>query len=163
MNIIKLHQTFGRSSENLLSNAAHPHLEGAMAAIETFYHAFNNRDLALFSKIWLPHPLIQLNNPLGGMIRGIDPINSLYEKIFNGQARVWVELKDIVCYESPEMVVFAGQENGEFTIHGETIDLKIRTTRFFGFYQADNQWFQVHHHGSIDQVALLDQYQKAVK
>jgi hypothetical protein len=45
----------------------------------------------------------------------------------------------------------------------ETIDLQIRTSRIFGFSETDNQWFQIHHHGSIDNVDLLDRYQKAVK
>lgn len=61
------------------------------------------------------------------------------------------------------MVVFAGTEIGEFSTNNETIALKIRTTRILGYLDNENSWFQLHHHGSIDDSDLLSQYQKAVK
>jgi len=41
--------------------------------------------------------------------------------------------------------------------------LKIRTTRLFAFINEKQRWFQLHHHGSIDDAKLLDQYQQTVK
>jgi len=163
MELKKIEQIFGQDSKNLIYKATDKGFSGALACLETFYYAFNNRDLETFKKIWLNHELIQLNNPLGGVIRGIGPITELYDKIFNGQTRVWVELTDIVYFQSNEMITFAGREIGEFSFHGQTIDLQIRTTRFFGYSDNRGQWFQLHHHGSIDNVELLDRYQKAVK
>lgn len=61
------------------------------------------------------------------------------------------------------MVTFAGREIREFKINGQTIDLQIRTSRFFWFSDTDYQWFQIHLHGAIDNVDLLDRYQNAVK
>jgi len=163
MKIDKLDEKFGINARNLIDSTKEKSISGALACIETFYYSFNNKDLETFKKVWLNHELIQLNNPLGGIIRGIVPILEMYDRIFNGQASVWVELSDIVMYQSNDMVTFAGREIGEFKINGQTIDLQIRTTRFFGFSETDNQWFQIHHHGSIDNVDLLDRYQKAVK
>lgn len=162
MEINNINMTFGLDSKNLFDKTTDKGFLGALASLETFYYAFNNRDIDTFKKIWLNHELIQLNNPLGGIIRGILPITELYNKIFNGQARVWVELTDVVSYISNEMITFAGQEIGEFSIEGQTIDLNIRTTRIFGYSDNKGQWFQIHHHGSIDNVELLDRYQKAV-
>ncbi|MDQ2802483.1 MAG: nuclear transport factor 2 family protein, partial [Pseudomonadota bacterium] len=42
----------------------------------------------------------------------------------------------------------------------KTIDLAIRTTRLFR--RAGGRWRQVHHHGSIDDPALLVAYRTAV-
>lgn len=163
MKIEKLDRIFGRNSENLIDLTKEKNIAGALACIETFYYSFNNKDLETFKKVWLNHNLIQLNNPLGGMLRGIVPIVEMYDNIFNGQASVWVELSDIVMYQTEDTVVFAGRENGKFTINGQTIDLQIRTTRFFVFSEDENQWFQIHHHGSIDNAELLAKYQNAVR
>ncbi|MEN8194363.1 MAG: nuclear transport factor 2 family protein [Bacteroidota bacterium] len=163
MRVDKLKQTFGRNSQNLIDNTVDKGFNGAIACLETFYYAFNQKDIVTFQKIWLNDKLIQLNNPLGGIIRGINPIVELYDRIFNGQASVWVELTDIVFYASQDMVAFAGREIGEFEISGQKIDLEIRTTRFFGFSENEKQWFQLHHHGSIDNVNLLNEYQNAVR
>lgn len=163
MEINKLHKSIGRSSQNLINKTAEKSFSGAVACLETFYYSFNKRDMDVFKKIWLNDELIQLNNPLGGILRGIDPIIELYERIFNGPAKVWVELTDIVYYQSNEMIVFAGREIGEFSINEQKIDLQIRTTRFFGYSDTEKQWFQLHHHGSIDNIELLDRYQKAVR
>jgi hypothetical protein len=163
MELNRINKTFGLDAKNRINETTDESFSGAIACLETFYYAFNNRDLDTFKKIWLNHELIQLNNPLGGIIRGIEPITELYDNIFNGQARVWVELTDVVCFQSKDMVTFAGRENGEFSVQGHTIDLQIRTTRFFGYSTDKGQWFQLHHHGSIDNVELLDRYQKAVR
>lgn len=82
----------------------------------------------------LEHELIQLNNLLGGILRGYEPIAALYGKIFDGSARVWVELSDIVESETDDMVVFAGREKGEFSRGDKSLALSIRTSRVV-------QWF----------------------
>jgi hypothetical protein len=163
MKIDKLNRTFGRDSQNKVDKAKNKNFDGAIACLETFYYAFNNKDIEVFKKIWLDNELIQLNNPLGGIMRGITPIVELYNSIFNSPANVWVDFTDIVCYQSDDMVTFAGREIGEFSGNGQTIDLQIRTSRFFGYSDKEKQWFLIHHHGSIDNVDLLDKYQKAVR
>lgn len=163
MKIEKIDRVFGRGSKNLVGQTTDEGIAGAIACLETFYYAFNSKDAATFKKVWLQHELIQLNNPLGGILRGIVPIVTLYDAIFNGPATVWVEFGDVVVYQSSGMVVFAGRESGEFTLQGETIDLQIRTSRIMGYDETEGQWHQLHHHGSIDNANLLDSYQKAVK
>jgi hypothetical protein len=41
-----------------------------------------------------------------------------------------------------------------------TLDLRIRTTRWF--VKSDGRWRQLHHHGSIEEPALLADYQRAI-
>jgi limonene-1,2-epoxide hydrolase len=154
--------SYGRSAENLIGQAREPGIAGARALLETFYHAFNRRDLALLRQVWAEHDLIQLNNPLGGVLRGYEPIAELYGRVFSGPVSVWVEFYDIVEFAGDGMVVFAGRERGEFTRDGAILLLAIRTTRIVRWLGEDTGWRQVHHHGSIDDPALLSAYRKAV-
>ncbi len=80
---------------------------GALAGLESFYYGFNNKDLDTLKRVWYQDGLIQLNNPVGGIVRGVDSIMKLYDKIFTSQASVWVRLTDIVYYATAGMVVFA--------------------------------------------------------
>lgn len=154
---------YGKWAKDLRSEALEYTAEGARAALESFYYAFNNQSLAVFEKVWAPDPLIQLNNPLGGILRGYKPIVELYRQIFEGPAKVWVEFSDIVEYVDKNVAVFAGRERGEFTLDEVALPLEIRTTRIFKFIDRELGWRQIHHHGSIDNPELLKQYQNAVK
>ncbi|HDH03498.1 MAG TPA: DUF4440 domain-containing protein [Actinobacteria bacterium] len=153
-------QTFGREARNCLNRATEPGMDGAMAALESFYFAFNNGDLDVFGQVWVAHDLIRLKNPLGGILEGIEPITNLYAGIFNGPADVWVEFHDIVAYDAGDAVVFSGRERGEFAKAGLTVPLDIRTTRVL--HHVDGRWGQIHHHGSITDADLLTTYRNAV-
>lgn len=150
---------FGRGARNRLAEAADPAPAGAHAALETFYHAFNSASSELIRAVWLDDPLAQLNNPLGGMLRGRDMITELYARIFAGRVRPWVQFEDIVVMTlGPATTVFAGRERGAYG----NLNLDIRTTRCFQYMQSAGGWRQVHHHGSIDNPELLRQYRDAV-
>jgi hypothetical protein len=154
---------YGPGARNRLAQAASPDPDGARAALESFYYAFHRRDLDVFQQVWVRDPLVQLNNPLGGMLRGADDITALYQRIFRSPARVEVAFGDIVEYHAAGMMVFAGRETGQFTNPtGHSVLLRIRTTRVFAFDQAAGRWGQVHHHGSIDDPDALRDYQEAV-
>lgn len=160
MSYTRIEAIFGREATNLIDQTDQPGIAGALAALETFYYAFNNNDLEVFTGVWVPSEMIRLNNPLGGILEGIDPIAALYDGIFNGPADVWVEFHDIVAYDFGESVVFAGRERGQFA-KGETIvPLDIRTSRVLHY--AGDRWGQVHHHGSITDSTQLDTYRNAV-
>ena len=160
---ISNNEIIGREARDLRPLAAAPTPEGAKAILETFYHAFNQQSLTVFDDVWAPDPLIQLNNPLGGIQRGHTLIQELYRRIFEGPAQVWVEFYDIIAYYGQETAVFAGRERGEFIFNGAITPLNIRTTRVFRYLGAEMGWRQIHHHGSIDDPELLKQYQTAVK
>ncbi len=153
---------YGRDARDLRAGAQGVGIEGARAALETFYHAFNNRSLDILRSAWAEHPLVQLNNPLGGLLRGPEEVVSLYGRVFSGPARVWVELYDVIEYVGDDSVTFAGRERGEFHRGPVTLSLTIRTSRLFGYLGPKQSWRQLHHHGSIDDVELLDRYQRAV-
>ncbi|MEN8039973.1 MAG: nuclear transport factor 2 family protein [Actinomycetota bacterium] len=162
MTYTRVDETFGKDAANRLDEATRPGIAGALAALESFYFAFNNGDLGVFRQVWVAHELIRLKNPLGGILEGIHPITDLYAGIFNGPADVWVEFTEIVAYElGQDAAVFSGRERGEFTRAGVTVDLDIRTTRVF--HRINGRWGQIHHHGSITDAEQLNTYRSAVQ
>lgn len=158
-----VHHRYGRDARDRRAAARRPDVEGARAAAECFYHAFNHRSLDVFDAVWAESAHISLDNPLGGIVRGLKDIRALYRQIFEGPARVWVEFHDIVEYIGETTVVFAGRERGAFERDGRSVPLAIRTTRVFQFFGAERGWRQVHHHGSIDDPEALARYQRTVR
>ncbi|MEU0469674.1 nuclear transport factor 2 family protein [Amycolatopsis sp. NPDC006131] len=153
--------TFGPDSRNRLDAATAPGIEGALAALETFYFAFNQRDSDVFARVWTQDALAQLNNPLGGILRGGEAISALYDKVFHGPARVTVTFGDVVEYAGDGHALFAGRETGSYVVDGREVPLRIRTSRYFRY--EDGRWAQFHHHGSIDDAAELAAYQSAIR
>ncbi len=81
---------------------------------------------------WADSPLAQLNNPVGGILRGADAIAGLYSKIFCGTVRDQVSFTDVISYQSCEHAVFAGRETGWYSSHeGTPVPLEIRTSGYF--------------------------------
>lgn len=132
-----------------------------ICALIDFYDAFNTSNLEKMSENWAQTDEIAMDNPLGGIKRGWNDISAVYERLFNGSARVYVEFYDYTIHEAGEIFYAVGRERGEFRIGGTTIKLAIRTSRIYRL--IDGVWRQVHHHGSIDDPELLAQYQKAVR
>jgi ketosteroid isomerase-like protein len=152
--------TYGSSARNQLARADGPGLDGARAALETFYHAFNHSDLDTLAAVWHDDQLVQLNNPLGGMLRGREAIRELYARVFDGAGQAQITFSDIVEYATEDVVIFTGRERGTFHNAKNAVALEIRTTRIF--WRSPDRWRMVHHHGSIDDPAALSDYQTAV-
>lgn len=154
--------SYGPESTNRLDQAGDPSLTGALAALESFYYALNSRDIEALRGAWSADPLAQLNNPVGGILRGGDLIAGLYEKIFAGTLNVTVTFEDVVAYRGEHHAVFAGRERGHYQApDGSRVPLEIRTSRYLRY--EDGHWSQYHHHGSIDDPAALRAYQEAVR
>lgn len=154
---------YGEAARNLTGAAADHSLEGARAALETFYHALNRRDLDVLGRVWGSDPLLQIANPVGGVIQGPDAIVSLYRRIFDGGLDLRIEFGEVVEYAGGDHVVFVGRETGSYREgSGERVPIRIRTTRYLRYDAAGGGWRLQHHHGSIDDAAALARYQAAV-
>lgn len=129
-------------------------------ALHQFYRAFNGRDLMGMANNWAQCANIAMDNPLGGIKRGWLEIGDVYARIFNGPARVYVEFHDYTLHTTQDMFYAVGRERGALDLGDDRIDLHIRTSRIF--HKLNGRWRQVHHHGSIDDPALLQRYQALV-
>jgi SnoaL-like domain len=163
-----------RGEQNLLTESAAPGFEGAHAALETFYFAFNTRSADLYQQIWADHPLVQVSSPLGGIVRGHATIAALAQRMASAPARVETTparvettLDDIVVYVTPEMVVFTGREHGSYTAGGEQeamIELpEVRSICVLRIIAEQGGWRQVYHLVSLADADQLARYQRAMR
>ncbi len=135
-------------------------LPATLRALSEFYEALNTRDLKKMARNWAQTDESVMDNPVGGIRRGWEEIRLVYEKIFSRPAQYYFEFYDYSLHETDEIFFVVGRERGEFEADGAVLNMAIRTTRIFRM--IDGRWQQVHHHGSIEDPALLDKYQKAV-
>jgi len=131
-----------------------------MRALIRFYYAFNTGDISLMSLNWDNSQDIIMANPVGGIRRGWAEIKMVYENIFNGPAGVYVEFYDFVIYTFDGIFIAIGREKGFYKRGSEEIELHIRTSRIFK--KKEDDWLQIHHHGSVENAELLSRYQSAV-
>ncbi len=99
--------------------------------LSQFYKAFNEKNMNLMQNVWLNSMEASMNNPLGGIMRSWDEIKSVYELIFNGKAKVYVEFYDFTIHKTEDMFFATGRERGYFKTDETEIPLTIRTSRIF--------------------------------
>ena len=156
-----LTRDYGPDSRNRLTDTAGEADEAALAALETFYFALNHADLDALAAVWADDPLAQLDNPVGGILRGRPAIVELYRRVFDSGLDLQVTFTDAMQVRTPDTLVVSGRELGSYRAGGQRVPLTIRTTRVLGA-TADG-WRMVHHHGSIDDAEALAAYQRAVR
>lgn len=146
--------------EPITGNEDQGELTSPYQSLVQFYCAFNRADLSMMEANWANTDDIAMDNPLGGIKRGWREIRSVYERIFNGPAEVYVEYYDYTIHQTPEMFYAVGRERGYFRLDNDEVKLAIRTSRIFR--KLEGKWRQVHHHGSIEDPKLLEMYQSVV-
>jgi SnoaL-like domain len=129
-------------------------------ALSQFYRAFNTRDIVMMQENWSDADDISMDNPVGGVTRGWPEIRRAYERLFSSAALLYLEFHSYTIDAVGDVFYAVGRERGRYQSSGASFDLHIRTTRVFRC--QGEHWRQVHHHGSIDDPALLQRYQSAV-
>ena len=132
----------------------------ALDALIGFYRAFNGRDLDALAANWMADDAPSMDNPIGGIRRGWPSIRDGYAKLFGGPATVTVAFYDFTSQGGDDWHLFTGREKGICKTPTVTVDLRIRTTRWFT--KANGVWRRLHHHGSIEEPVLLADYQRAI-
>jgi len=142
-----------------LDGAPHPDLCNLLSAVNRFYAAFNDRDLAEMRAVWADDGI--LYNPIGGIARGWNAIAVIYQRLFAGPVTIQVTFHDYVIGNDGDAAWVAGRERGAVRRGATSRPLAIRTSRLF--HRTDGQWYQIHHHGSIDDPEQLAAYQQLVR
>ncbi len=131
-----------------------------LAALIAFYRAFNAADLDGLARSWLDGEVPSMSNPVGGLRRGWPDIRAGYARLFSGPARIRVTFHDFTTQGDDSACLFVGREKGLCESTTGAIALRIRTTRWF--VQRNGAWRQLHHHGSMEEPAMLAAYQQAI-
>jgi hypothetical protein len=131
----------------------------ALDALIDFYRAFNASDLKALGANWADGEAPSMDNPIGGIRRGWPAIREGYAKLFSGPATVRVAFHDFSAQGNNDYHLFVGREKGLCVTTAVRLELRIRTSRWF--VKVRGAWRQLHHHGSIDEPAMLAEYQRA--
>lgn len=143
------------SGQEELQDKSHP-----LNTLIVFYKAFNARNAEDAANNWAKQYAVAMANPIGGIRRNWNAIYEAYQKIMQGDARVYVEYHDYNFHQFEDVFYVEGRERGSLDTGDVQLGLKIRTSRIFKLF--NNEWKQVHHHGSIDNPELLQKYQQAI-
>jgi SnoaL-like protein len=130
-------------------------------ALAQFYKALNSRDIALMEQNWDGGAEAVMDSPLGGIKRGWADIQATYQRLFDTKAAFSFEFWDYTLHRNGDVFWAVGRERGRWIAEQETFELAVRTTRIFR--KTEERWRQVHHHGSIEDPAMLARYQAAVR
>jgi hypothetical protein len=166
-----------RGERNLLGDTALPGIEGARAALETFYYAFNTHSVDLLKEIWAADdPLAQVVSPLG-FARGSAQIAAAYGRVLSEPMGIQTVLDDIVAYITPGLVVFTERERGTDTqgdsggggsgggssrrSGGRPGLVEGRTTCLFRFLPSQGGWRLIYHQVSLSDPDTLARLQRA--
>jgi hypothetical protein len=129
-------------------------------AIKGFYRAFNVRDMNALATSWLDDERASMDNPIGGIRLGWNAIREGYSILFEGKAEVKVAFEAHSSQGGKDWHLFVGRERGFCRTPEANLELRIRTSRLF--VRVDENWRQLHHHGSIEEPALLAEYQRMI-
>ncbi len=151
-------------------------MPASLKALTEFYADFNGRDLEGSMKNWAHRDDVVMCNPIGGIRKGWDAIFEGYQRIMQGEIRVYVEFYDYQLMQCGNIFYAVGRERGVAQCSepssgpwsepygdksgGQRLELAIRTSRVF--QKIAGAWQQVHHHGSMDDPGLLNQYQNLI-
>lgn len=147
-------------AEPITGSEPHDGLDTPLDALRSFYCAFNHQNLPLMREVWLSGNEPSMDNPIGGIRRGWEEIEQGYHKLFHGSAKVEVEFHDYTLQVHGDFATAVGRERGTCTVGDQSLTLAIRTSRIF--VRRAGQWKQLHHHGSVEDPALLSQYQALI-
>ena len=89
-----------------------------------------------------------------------ETITGKEEQFFSDEHKALVEFYDYSIHKQGDIFLAAGRERGYILKNGKKMELDIRTSRIYG--KENGNYKQLHHHGSITDVKLLDTYQKLV-
>lgn len=135
-------------ARNRLPETTFPGADGAWAALECHYHAFNQRDLAVMRKLWSPDPSTRLDRPSGGTARGTEEICAEYAEIFARPQRATLRLTDVTAFLAAGQAVFVGVEIVSYADESGNRVARFRATRCLRHEPETGRWHQFHYHGS---------------
>jgi hypothetical protein len=87
--------------------------------------------------------------------------HKMYQGIFKSPADVHVVLWDYTVDRVGDAFWAVGRERGTYLDGGAVQPLNMRTSRIYQL--VDGRWRQIHHHGSIEDAKLLEEFQDAVR
>ena len=120
--------------------------ELVMAANESFYKAFNARDLDAMKRIWGSHEKVTCVHPGWEPLSGLEPIIDSWQGIFKNSGNMDIQATDVRVTTSEDLAWVSCVEK-LYTIadHG-VLASKVFSTNLFQL--SEGNWKMIMHHAS---------------
>lgn len=120
--------------------------EQALAANESFYKAFNARDLSAMKEVWSSCQNVTCVHPGWSPLNGFDPIMDSWQGIFKNSGNMDIQISDVNVVAS-EYLAWVSCVEKLYTIasHG-VLASKVFSTNLFKL--DDGKWEMIMHHAS---------------
>ena len=120
--------------------------EAVLAANQSFYNAFSNKDIKSMRLLWWQGTTSLCIHPGGRVLTGWDAIQASWESIFKNTDSVEIDI-EIIKVEIDQSLAYV--------VVGETVlqssrgrKMKAQSIATNLFQNMAQKWYLVHHHGS---------------
>lgn len=120
--------------------------QAVLAANQSFYRAFEKRDIEAISSILSKGIGTVCIHPGRAAIRGFDNIHNSWEKIFKNTNYIEIDLEIITTEISGDIAYVVLVENLMQVSGGSRIKAQSIATNIFE--RMGGSWYLIHHHGS---------------
>jgi ketosteroid isomerase-like protein len=114
-------------------------------ANESFYRAFESRDVREMEKVWAAGDTIQCSHPGWRILRGWNAVMESWRTIFENTPQIRFNLTDVSIEICGALAWVTLYENINSSVEGQDISATILTTNIFE--KNSGGWRIVHHHG----------------
>jgi ketosteroid isomerase-like protein len=120
--------------------------EAILAANQSFYRAFEKRDLEAMSAIWSQGVTSLCIHPGRKVLKGWDAIYQSWEQIFQATDYIEIEIEIVGVDRQPPLAYVVLVEKVLQVTGRRRIESQTTATNIFEF--MGSTWYLVHHHGS---------------
>jgi ketosteroid isomerase-like protein len=115
-------------------------------ANESFYRAFESRDVTEMEKVWATGDNIQCGHPGWRILRGWNAVMESWRCIFEDTPTIRFNLTDVSIEICGALAWVTLYENLTSSVEGQNVSATILTTNIFE--KSSGGWRMIHHHGS---------------
>ena len=120
--------------------------ELAMTANESFYKAFNARDLGAMKEVWSSHESVTCVHPGWNPLNGFEPIMESWQGIFKNSGNMDIQISDVKVVSSEGLArVSCIEKLYTIATHG-VLASKVFSTNLFRLNEGS--WKMIMHHAS---------------
>ncbi|PST82602.1 hypothetical protein C7T94_08015 [Pedobacter yulinensis] len=132
-----------------------------LRVISEFYAGFNNRNIEAVAENWMQVNEAIAISPAGRVAFGWENIRTVYEWIFSRKASIRAQFCDYSLLMNDDLFYAVGTEKIEVCLGRESITASANITRMYK--RRNDEWKQIHLHGSIAKADELLAYQAALE
>lgn len=118
----------------------------AKSANESFYEAFNKRDLEAMERVWGEDKSVTCVHPGWPPLKGFEPILNSWASIFDNSGNMEIQISDVQVLASSDLAWVSCTEKLYTIAESGVLASKVFATNLF--HLEGNDWKMIMHHAS---------------